>query len=39
VVELTRIVGYFTSISMLLNEACTPSEPNDEVELLPAFPR
>jgi 4-carboxymuconolactone decarboxylase len=39
VVDLTAIVGYFTSISMVLNVACTPPEPNDAVELLPAFPR
>ena len=39
VVDLAGIVGYFTSISMVLNVARTPPEPNDEVELLPAFPR
>jgi len=38
VLDLTGIVGYFTLISMVLNGAYTPPEPNDEVKLLPAFP-
>jgi hypothetical protein len=38
VVDLTGIVGYFSLISMVLNGAYTPQEPNDEVKWLPAFP-
>lgn len=38
-IDLVGLVGYFTSISMVLNVARTPPEPNAEVELLPALPR
>lgn len=35
VVELTALVGYFTQLSMLLEVAGTPHEPNDAVQALP----
>lgn len=36
VVELTALIGYFTQMSMLLEVAGTPHEPNDSVQALPA---
>jgi 4-carboxymuconolactone decarboxylase len=38
-VELVGIIGYFTLMSMVLNVAHTPHEPNAEVGLLEPLPR
>jgi 4-carboxymuconolactone decarboxylase len=38
-IDLVGIVGYFTSICMVLNVAHTPAEPGNAVEPLPMFPR
>ena len=38
-IDLVGIVGYFTMMSMVLNVAHTPPEPNSAVDLLPALPR
>lgn len=38
-IDLVGIVGYFTSICMVLNVARTPPESGDDAEPLPAFPR
>ena len=38
VVELTALVGYFALVSMVLNVAHTPQEPNEAVEPLPTLP-
>lgn len=38
VVDLTALIGYFTQISMLLEVAGTPHEPNDAVQALPDRP-
>jgi 4-carboxymuconolactone decarboxylase len=38
VVDLVGLVGYFTLVSMVLNVAGTPHEPNDAVAPLPALP-
>jgi 4-carboxymuconolactone decarboxylase len=37
-VDLVGLVGYFTLVSMVLNVAGTPHEPNDAVAPLPALP-
>jgi 4-carboxymuconolactone decarboxylase len=39
VVDLVGLVGYFTSVSMVLNVAHTPPEPAAKVEPLPSLPR
>jgi 4-carboxymuconolactone decarboxylase len=39
VIDLVGIVGYFTSMCMVLNVAHTPAESGSDVDLLPAFPR
>lgn len=39
VVELVALVGYFATVSMILNVARTPPEPGAGVEPLPALPR
>lgn len=39
VVDLVGLVGYFTTISMVLNVAHTPPEAGATVEPLPPFPR
>jgi 4-carboxymuconolactone decarboxylase len=38
VLELVSLVGYFTLVSMVLNVARIPEEPNAAVERLPALP-
>lgn len=38
-IDLVGIVGYFTSMCMVLNVAHTPPEATIDVDLLPAFPR
>jgi len=38
VVDLVGLAGYFTLVSMVLNVARTPNEPNDAVTPLPALP-
>jgi 4-carboxymuconolactone decarboxylase len=38
VIDLVSLVGYFTSISMVLNVARIPEEPNPAVVPLPALP-
>jgi 4-carboxymuconolactone decarboxylase len=38
VVELVALVGYFTTVSMILNVAHTPPEPGAGVEPLPSLP-
>jgi 4-carboxymuconolactone decarboxylase len=38
-VELVALLGYFTLVSMVLNVAHTPEEPNSAIEPLPALPR
>lgn len=35
VVDLTALIGYFTQLSMVLEVAGTPHEPNDAVQALP----
>ena len=37
-VDLVGIVGYFTSMCMILNVAHTPPEAGSDVDLLPSFP-
>jgi 4-carboxymuconolactone decarboxylase len=37
-IDLVGIVGYFTSMCMILNVAHTPPEAGSEVDLLPALP-
>jgi 4-carboxymuconolactone decarboxylase len=39
VVELVALVGYFTTVSMVLNVARTPPEPGGGVDPLPPLPR
>jgi 4-carboxymuconolactone decarboxylase len=39
VVDLVSLVGYFTTVSMVLNVAHTPAEPGASVEPLPPLPR
>ena len=39
VVELTALLGYFEMMSMVLNVAHTPQEPNSSVEPLPMLPQ
>jgi 4-carboxymuconolactone decarboxylase len=39
VVDLVGLIGYFTSVSMVLNVAHTPREPGAAVEPLPSLPR
>jgi 4-carboxymuconolactone decarboxylase len=39
VIDLVGLVGYFTTISMVLNVAHTPAEPGSGVEPLPFLPR
>lgn len=38
VVDLVALLGYFVTVSMVLNVAGTPPEPNDDVPLLPPLP-
>jgi 4-carboxymuconolactone decarboxylase len=38
VVDLVSLVGYFTTVSMVLNVAHTPAEPGANVEPLPPLP-
>lgn len=38
-VDLTALVGYFVMVSMVLNVAHTPAEPDAGVEPLPGWPR
>jgi 4-carboxymuconolactone decarboxylase len=38
-IDLVGIVGYFTSMCMVLNVAHTPPESGDDIDLLPTFPR
>jgi len=38
VIDLVGIVGYFTSMCMVLNVAHTPPEPGHDVDLLPPLP-
>ena len=38
-IDLVGIVGYFTSMCMVLNVAHTPPESGNEIDLLPRFPR
>ena len=38
-IDLVGILGYFTSMCMVLNVARTPPESGNEIDLLPAFPR
>jgi 4-carboxymuconolactone decarboxylase len=38
VVDLVALAGYFTLVSMVLNVARTPAEPNDAVPALPPLP-
>ena len=33
--DLTALIGYFTQLSMVLEVAGTPHEPNDAVQALP----
>ncbi len=37
--DLVALIGYFTTVSMALNVAHTPSEPGASVALLPPLPR
>jgi 4-carboxymuconolactone decarboxylase len=39
VIDLVSLVGYFTTVSMVLNVAHTPAEPGASVEPLPPLPR
>lgn len=39
VLDLVCIIGYFTMISMVLNVAHIPEEPNEKLAPLPPFPR
>jgi 4-carboxymuconolactone decarboxylase len=39
VIDLVGLIGYFTTISMVLNVAHTPAEPGGGVEPLPPLPR
>ena len=39
VIDLVGLIGYFTTISMVLNVAHTPPEPGASVEPLPSLPR
>jgi 4-carboxymuconolactone decarboxylase len=39
VVDLVALVGYFTTVSMVLNVAHTPPEPGGGVDPLPPLPR
>jgi len=38
-IELLGILGYFTTMCMVLNVARTPPEPANDIDLLPTFPR
>ena len=38
-IDLLGILGYFTTMCMVLNAAHTPPEPADDLDLLPTFPR
>jgi len=38
-IDLMGILGYFTSMCMVLNVARTPPEPANDMDLLPTFPR
>ena len=38
-IDLLGILGYFTSMCMVLNVARTPPEPANDIDLLPTFPR
>jgi 4-carboxymuconolactone decarboxylase len=38
-IDLLGIVGYFTTMCMVLNVARTPPESADDIDLLPTFPR
>ena len=38
-IDLMGILGYFTSMCMVLNVARTPPEPANDIDLLPTFPR
>ncbi len=39
IVDLVAILGYFATVSMILNVAQTPAEPGSEVDALPPLPR
>lgn len=39
VIDLVGLIGYFTTVSMVLNVAHTPPEPDASVDPLPSLPR
>lgn len=38
VIDMLGLIGYFTTVSMVMNVACTPAPKNDGASMLPSLP-